>query len=80
MSFRFILDVFAVKSEHRRMEDIQMKIHELRGTKVILDRDLAELYGVTTGNLYKAAKFQNGISRWADHVHYLISLLQYKSV
>ena len=26
-------------------------IHVLRGQKVMLDRDLAELYGVTTGNL-----------------------------
>ena len=30
------------------------KIHLIRGVKVMLDRDLAELYGVTTGNLNKA--------------------------
>ena len=30
------------------------KIHAIRGKKVMLDRDLAELYGVTTGNLNKA--------------------------
>ena len=30
------------------------KIHDLRGEKVTLDWDLAELYGVTTGNLNKA--------------------------
>ncbi len=35
---------------------IQRKIHELRGLRVILDRDLAELYQVTTGNLNKAVK------------------------
>lgn len=29
-------------------------IHLLRGQKVILDRDLAQLYGVSTGNLNKA--------------------------
>ncbi|MEA3476687.1 MAG: ORF6N domain-containing protein [Bacteroidota bacterium] len=30
------------------------KIHFIRGKKVMLDRDLADLYGVTTGNLNKA--------------------------
>ncbi|MEW6104270.1 MAG: ORF6N domain-containing protein [bacterium] len=32
------------------------KILFVRGLKVMLDRDLAELYGVTTGNLNKAVK------------------------
>ena len=35
---------------------IQSKIYEIRGQKVMLDRDLAELYQVTTGNLNKAVK------------------------
>ena len=35
---------------------IQQKIHEIRGHRVILDYDLAELYQVTTGNLNKAVK------------------------
>ena len=35
---------------------IQSKIYEIRGQRVMLDRDLAELYGVTTGNLNKAVK------------------------
>ena len=35
---------------------IQSKIYEIRGRKVMLDRDLAELYQVTTGNLNKAVK------------------------
>ena len=35
-------------------EVVMEKIHALRGNKVMLDRDLAELYGVTTGNLNKA--------------------------
>ncbi len=30
---------------------IQSKIYEIRGQKVMLDRDLAELYNVTTSNL-----------------------------
>ena len=35
---------------------IQSKIFEIRGQRVMLDRDLAELYQVTTGNLNKAVK------------------------
>jgi len=35
---------------------IQNKIYEIRGQRVMLDRDLASLYGVTTGNLNKAVK------------------------
>ena len=35
---------------------IQSKIYEIRGQRVMLDRDLAELYHVTTGNLNKAVK------------------------
>lgn len=35
---------------------IQNKIYEIRGVKVMLDKDLAELYQVTTGNLNKAVK------------------------
>jgi hypothetical protein len=35
-------------------ERIITRIYTVRGKKVMLDRDLAELYGVTTGNLNKA--------------------------
>ncbi|GHT88178.1 hypothetical protein FACS189474_2940 [Bacteroidia bacterium] len=35
---------------------IQNKICEIRGLKVILDKDLAEMYGVSTSNLNKAVK------------------------
>lgn len=35
---------------------IEQKIYEVRGVKVMLDRDLAQLYEVTTGNLNKAVK------------------------
>ena len=39
-----------------QLQVIQSKIYEIRGQKVMLDRDLAKLYGVTTGNLNKAVK------------------------
>ena len=35
---------------------IESKIFTIRNQSVMLDRDLAELYGVTTGNLNKAVK------------------------
>ncbi len=37
-------------------QSIEEKILLIRGQKVMLDRDLAFLYGVTTGNLNKAVK------------------------
>lgn len=45
-----------------QLELIQSKIYEVRGQKVMLDRDLAELYQVTTGNLNKAV--QRNIGRF----------------
>lgn len=38
------------------LEVIQNRIYEIIGYKVILDKDLAELYEVTTSNLNKAVK------------------------
>ena len=40
------------------LEPIRIKslIYEIRGQKVMLDKDLAKLYGVSTGNLNKAVK------------------------
>ena len=39
-----------------QLQVIQSKIYEIRGQKVMLDSDLAELYQVTTSNLNKAVK------------------------
>lgn len=44
----------ANKSQLIPVERIERLILLIRGEKVILDRDLAELYGVSTGNLNKA--------------------------
>ena len=38
------------------VERVEKLIHLARGEKVLLDADLARLYGVTTGNLNKAVK------------------------
>jgi len=45
-------------------EIISNKIFLVRGLKVMLDKDLAELYGVSTGNLNKAVK--RNIKRFPD--------------
>ena len=45
-------------------EVIENKILLLRGKRVMLDKDLAILYGVTTGNLNKAV--QRNIDRFPD--------------
>jgi len=42
------------------LQIIQNKIYEIRGLKVILDKDLATMYEVTTGNLNKAVKRNAG--------------------
>lgn len=42
------------------LQIIQSKIYEIRGQKVMLDRDLAELYGVATKALKQAVKRNMG--------------------
>ena len=46
------------------IEKIDALIHVLRGKNVMLDSDLARLYGVTTGNLNKAVR--RNIKRFPD--------------
>ena len=41
------------------LTQIQSKIYEIRGQRVMLDRDLAELYQVTTSALNQAVKRNN---------------------
>jgi len=45
-------------------EIIMSKIYLIRGLKVMLDKDLAVLYGVTTGNLNKAVR--RNLKRFPD--------------
>lgn len=53
---------------------IQGKIYEIRGFRVILDKDLAELYEVTTSNLNKAVK--RNLDRFPDD--FMFQLNQYE--
>ena len=52
-------------------ETIENRIHVLRGKKVMLDRDLTALYGVTTGNLNKAVK--RNIDRFPEDFMFQLS-------
>ncbi len=52
-------------------EIISSKIYLIREQKVMLDRDLAELYGVTTGNLNKAVK--RNVKRFPDDFMFQLS-------
>lgn len=38
------------------LEELRTRIHEIRGIQVMLDKDLAELYGVEVKNLNKSVK------------------------
>ena len=40
----------------QNLEPIRSKIYEIRGQRVMLDRDLAELYGVQTRVLNQSVK------------------------
>ncbi|MFC1595793.1 ORF6N domain-containing protein [Candidatus Margulisiibacteriota bacterium] len=52
-------------------ETIVSKIIMIRGKKVMLDRDLSTLYGVTTGNLNKAVK--RNIDRFPEDFMFQLS-------
>ena len=45
------------------MEAIETRIYLIRGHKVMLDADLAALYGVTTGNLNLAVRERDRVRR-----------------
>lgn len=54
------------------------KIYLVRGQKVMLDKDLAELYGVTTGNLNKAVK--RNLVRFPDDFMFQLTEKEFKDM
>jgi phage regulator Rha-like protein len=58
-------------SETVAVEIIATRILEIRGKKVMLDRDLAKLYGVATRNLNKAVK--RNIERFPEDFMYQLT-------
>ena len=53
------------------LQRIQSKIYEIRGHKVMINRDLAELYQVTTGNLNKSV--QRNIKRFPSDIMFQLT-------
>jgi hypothetical protein len=60
------------------VEVIATKIVEIRGKKVMLDEDLAKLYGVATKNLNKAVR-RNG-ERFPGDFMYLLTREEVRSL
>lgn len=61
-----------------KIQVIQNKIHTIRGIRVMLDRDLADLYKVTTGNLNKAVK--RNLDRFPEDFMFQINAEEYDSL
>ena len=59
-------------------EVIERKIYQIRGKKVMLDRDLANLYGVTTGNLNKAV--MRNLDRFPEGFMFQLNPTEFKSL
>jgi hypothetical protein len=59
-------------------ELVMNKIYLIRGQKVMLDRDLAELYGVTTSNLNLAVKRNKG--RFPDDFMFQLTQEEFQSL
>ncbi|MDO9542448.1 MAG: ORF6N domain-containing protein, partial [Kiritimatiellia bacterium] len=57
---------------------IEKKIMLLRGQKVLLDSDLAALYGVTTSNLNTAVK--RNAERFPDDFMFRLTPAEYQSL
>ncbi|MCX5781795.1 MAG: ORF6N domain-containing protein [Elusimicrobia bacterium] len=60
------------------VQQIESKIYVIRGKKVMFDRDLAELYEVTTGNLNKAV--QRNIERFPADFMFQLNSEEYESL
>lgn len=57
---------------------IQQKIYEIRGQRVILDRDLAALYGVETRVLNQAVKRNN--ERFPEDFMFQFTIEEWQSI
>jgi len=74
------------KSGKMKKDDLQLvpeevilsKIYLIRKTKVMLDADLAELYGVSTGNLNKAVR--RNIKRFPDDFMFQLEKTEFENL
>ncbi len=60
------------------IERIENKIYLIRGEKVMLDKDLAELYGVTTGRLNEQVRRNR--KRFPEDFMFQLSTQEYKNL
>lgn len=60
------------------LERIQSAIYLIRGKKVMLDADLADLYGVTTGNLNKAVS--RNLARFPDDFMFRLTKEEFENL
>jgi len=65
----------AGKNEIIQINNVQHKILTIRGVQVILDNDLAELYGVETKNLNLAVK--RNIARFPDKFRFQLTQIEF---
>jgi len=65
-------------SQSVSVEIIATKILEVRGRRVMLDKDLAELYGVGTRDLNKAVR--RNIERFPSDFMYLLSVQEVRNL
>ncbi|MSR88118.1 MAG: ORF6N domain-containing protein [Candidatus Margulisbacteria bacterium] len=61
-----------------KIQLVQNKILTIRGIRIMLDRDLAELYKVTTGNLNKAVK--RNLDRFPEDFMFQLNVEEYDSL
>jgi len=63
---------------NKSMVHIESLIYEIRGQRVMLDEDLAGLYGVETGALVRAVK--RNISRFPDDFMFRLTREEWESL
>ena len=78
IEFKYLKTCLMAKSIAVPDEMIINKIYFVRGKKVMLDKDLAELYNVTTFNLNKAVK--RNIRRFPNDFMFQLSEEEYKNL
>ena len=60
------------------LERIASRIYQIRGEKVMLDSDLAELYGVPTGRLNE--QFKRNLDRFPEDFAFQLSTQEFESL
>jgi hypothetical protein len=68
----------AIKKVTTEDEEIISKIYFIRDKKIMLDKDLAELYDVTTGNLNKAVK--RNLKRFPEDFMFQLTQDEFKNL